>query len=79
MTENEALELIEREHNLYPEDSLDSVAWGEVYETFGKLKEENKALKNRCHALSGGTMCFFCHLDCEHRSCDFRNEESETK
>lgn len=46
-------------------------------EKMEKLEKENKALKNRCYALSSGAMCFFCHLDCEHRSCDFRNKESE--
>lgn len=42
-----------------------------------KLEHENKALKNRCHVLSMGTICFYCPLECEHRSCDFRNNESE--
>ena len=41
------------------------------------LEKENKALKNRCYVLSGGSMCFFCPMECEHRKCDFRNKESE--
>ena len=39
-----------------------------------ELKKENKALKNRCYVLSKGAMCFFCPMECEHRSCDFRNK-----
>ncbi len=42
-----------------------------------KALEENKKLKNRCYTLSSGTLCLFCPLECEHRSCDFRNKESE--
>lgn len=42
-----------------------------------KLEKENKALKNRCYAISKGSLCFFCPLECEHRSCDYRNKESE--
>ncbi len=40
-------------------------------------EKENKALKNRCYALSDGTMCFFCPLECEHRSSDFRNSTGD--
>lgn len=42
-----------------------------------KLEKENKALKNRCYAISKGSLCFFCPLECEHRSCDYRHKESE--
>lgn len=44
-----------------------------------KLEKENKALKNRCYAISRGPLCFFCPLECEHRNCDFRYKESEEK
>lgn len=29
---------------------------------------ENKQLKNRCYALSSGTLCMFCRMECEHRN-----------
>jgi len=44
-----------------------------------KLEKENKALKNRCYAISKGSLCFFCPLECEHRSCDYRYKGSEEK
>lgn len=37
-----------------------------------ELEHENKMLKNRCSALSEGTMCMFCPYECENRSKDFR-------
>jgi len=49
----------------------------ELRSALEEIKKENKALKNRCYVLSGGSMCFFCPMECEHRSCDFRNKESE--
>ena len=49
----------------------------ELRRALEEIKKENKALKNRCYVLSNGTMCFFCPLECEHRSCNFRNAESE--
>jgi hypothetical protein len=49
----------------------------ELRRALEEIKKENKSLKNRCYGLSRGIMCLFCPLDCEHRSCDFRNEESE--
>lgn len=42
-----------------------------------EIEKENKALKNRCYAISKGSLCFFCPLKCEHRNCDFRYKESE--
>lgn len=46
---------------------------------FGKqieqLKHENKMLKNRCRALSDGTMCLFCPFECEHRKTPFRGNK----
>ncbi len=32
------------------------------------LKRENEVLKNRCKALSNGTLCMFCNLDCKHKT-----------
>ena len=49
----------------------------ELRRALEKIEKENKSLKNRCYVLSSGMMCSFCPLDCEHRSCDFRNGESE--
>lgn len=49
----------------------------ELRRALEKIEKENKSLKNRCYVLSSGMMCSFCPLDCEHRSCDFHNGESE--
>jgi hypothetical protein len=49
----------------------------ELRKELERLEKENKALKNRCFAQTRGVMCFFCPLECEHRTCDFRNKESE--
>ena len=40
-------------------------------ERIEKLERENRALKSRCYALSSGSLCCFCPLECVHRSCDF--------
>lgn len=32
-----------------------------------KIEDENKALKNRCYVLSGGTLCSFCGYDCKRK------------
>lgn len=45
--------------------------------SLAKIKKENKALKNRCYAISKGSLCFFCPLECEHRNCDYRYKKSE--
>lgn len=29
---------------------------------------ENQQLKNRCYALSEGTLCMFCRMECERRN-----------
>ena len=42
-----------------------------------ELDKENKVLKNRCFALTHGTMCFFCPLNCEHRSKAFRKDKEQ--
>lgn len=39
------------------------------------LKKENEQLKNRCFALTKGSLCFFCPLKCERRQAQFRNDE----
>lgn len=39
-----------------------------------KLQNENKMLKNRCRALTGGTMCKNCPYDCERRSERYRGQ-----
>lgn len=49
----------------------------ELRRALEEREKENKALKNRCYVLSNGAMCFFCPMDCEHRSSEFRNNESE--
>lgn len=41
-----------------------------------KLEKENKALKNRCYALSSGKFCPFCPYECERRNCEFNSKES---
>lgn len=40
-----------------------------------ELEHENKMLKNRCAALTEGTMCLFCPYDCENRSTKYRGDK----
>lgn len=42
---------------------------------FLKTLKENKALKNRCSALTGGGLCFACPYDCENRTAAFQDAE----
>lgn len=51
----------------------------DCFETISKLEQENKALKNRCYVLSRGVMCFYCHFECEHRTCNFRNNTGDSE
>lgn len=44
----------------------------ELTEENEKLKRANKALSNRCFALTSGEMCIFCNLDCSRRLKEFR-------
>lgn len=39
-----------------------------------KAKHENQMLKNRCHALTQGTMCWFCPYECDNREKKFRGQ-----
>ncbi len=39
-----------------------------------KLQQENKMLKNRCRALTMGTMCMYCPYECERRSERYRGQ-----
>lgn len=39
------------------------------------LKKENEQLKNRCFALTQGSLCFFCSIKCEKRLTPFRNDD----
>ena len=40
-----------------------------------QLKKENEVLKNRCYALSKGSLCLFCTIECNFRVVDFRGYE----
>ena len=40
-----------------------------------KLREYNEALKTRCRALTNGTVCFYCPMECKHRTEAFRNDQ----
>ena len=42
-----------------------------------KLKEYNKALRYRCKALTKGTVCFYCPMECEHRTVAFRTDRDK--
>lgn len=46
----------------------------ETKEFIEKLKHENQMLKNRCSALTGGTMCLYCPFDCENRTKKYRGQ-----
>lgn len=39
-----------------------------------QLIKERYALSNRCRALTEGTMCLFCPLDCGQRRISFRDD-----
>ena len=49
----------------------------QIREEREKLIHENKMLKNRCAALTDGTMCLFCPYECENRSKDFRGHVND--
>lgn len=42
-----------------------------------KLENENKALKNRCAALTHLQVCIFCPMECSHRGKPFRGSKEE--
>lgn len=42
-----------------------------------KVEKENEALKLRCCALSRGTMCLYCQLECKHRTEEYRGDGRE--
>lgn len=68
------------ELQMYKDGKLGLVPMGtlEKYaEDCEKLRKENEALKNRCRALTKGTVCFFCPMECKHRSVKFRKEAEE--
>lgn len=39
-----------------------------------QAEKDIKALQNRCFALSNGTMCLFCPMDCDRRSIAYRGD-----
>lgn len=41
-----------------------------------QLIKERYALSNRCCALTGGTMCLFCPIDCGQRKTPFRDDDA---
>ena len=43
-------------------------------EMIKKLEHENEMLKNRCAALTEGTMCHFCPYQCERRRHKYRGQ-----
>lgn len=46
-------------------------------EAIMKLQHENDMLKNRCYALTLGTMCMFCPYTCVNRTGKFRGEKEK--
>lgn len=46
-------------------------------EAIMKLQHENDMLKNRCYALTLGTMCMYCPYTCVNRTGKFRREKGE--
>ena len=44
---------------------------------FEKIKSTNKALQNRCKALTQGSLCLYCPIDCEQRVQIFRGDAGE--
>lgn len=44
----------------------------EAEKLIDKIKYENQMLKNRCRALTEGTMCRYCPFDCERRTEKYR-------
>ena len=49
-------------------------AYREKCEEVAKLEKENKQLKNRCRVLGNGMLCFYCPIECENRTFEFRGE-----
>lgn len=47
-------------------------------EAIMKLQHENDMLKDRCYALTYGTVCMFCTYTCAYRTAKYRGENEET-
>jgi hypothetical protein len=39
----------------------------ELEDQIAKITEENRQLKNRCHATSRGILCVFCEFECKNK------------
>ena len=39
----------------------------ELEDQIAKITEENRQLKNRCHATSRGILCAFCGFECKNK------------
>lgn len=77
MTKDEARKLLtlHRNGNIKPtekvKEAIDFIL-SEKPETVVLEDSRVKPLQNRCYVLSSGTLCFFCNMECKHRSEPFR-------
>ena len=64
LTREEAIKLIKQHKDL---DVLSSSKTAEALEMGAEALEQISKLQNRCYALSRGTLCVFCKMECEAR------------
>lgn len=77
MTKDEARKLLKAHRNgdIKPtekvKEAIDFIL-SENPETVVLEDSRVKQLQNRCYALSRGNLCFFCNMECKHRSVEAR-------
>ena len=67
-------DLFAQGYELRPPQKPSGESIKELMEISASLQKENNQLKNRCFALTRGTICLFCPMECEHRTEDFRTD-----
>lgn len=72
MTREEAIKTIKSAKNFaYDQD------YEKAFNIAIKALEQVPKLQNRCYALTQGQMCLFCPYECERRTANKREAESE--
>ena len=77
MTREEMLIFAKEQSEIFPEDCEMGVFLRNVVLIIEKNQKNIKALQNRCFALTHGTICLFCPIDCERRSTPYRSMVEE--
>ena len=70
------IEFATEQSEIFPDDCEMGQFLRSVIPAIEEFEKENKALQNRCYAVTGGTLCLFCPIDCDHRSTKFRGNEN---